>query len=83
MPGALALVRDFADAGKPIVAVCRGPQLLAAADVIAGRKITGWPEIQDELEEAGAIYMNDKAVVDGPFLTSRWPRICPCSWRMP
>ena len=70
---ALTLVRRFATSKKPIAAICHGPQLLAAANVIDGRKIAAWPEVTDEVVVAGATYMDQEAVVDGPFITARWP----------
>ncbi len=70
---ALTLVKNFAATGRPIAAICHGPQLLAAAKVIEGRVIAGWPAIEDEITEAGATYVNDKAVTDGQFITARWP----------
>jgi protease I len=69
----LALVKFFAKSGKLIAAVCHGPQLLAAADVIRGRRIAAWPEVENEVTEAGATYVNEETVCDGPFVTARWP----------
>jgi protease I len=70
---ALKLTKDFAAAGKPIAAICHGPQVLAAAGVIQGKKISAWPEVEDEVTDAGASYVNEPAVVDGQFITGRWP----------
>ncbi len=70
---AIDLVRIFAAAQKPIAAICHGPQLLAAARVIEGRKIAAWPEVRDEVEAAGAAYANEETVIDGQFITARWP----------
>ncbi|MDP9127901.1 MAG: type 1 glutamine amidotransferase [Pseudomonadota bacterium] len=70
---ALALTQAFVAEGKPVAAVCHGPQILAAADVIRGRKIACWPEVENEIREAGASYLNEETVVDGPFVTARWP----------
>lgn len=70
---AVALVQDFAGSGKPIAAICHGPQLLAKADVIKDKAIAGWPEIESEVTEAGASFMNEECVEDGLFITSRWP----------
>ncbi len=70
---ALELTRRFATGQKLIAAICHGPQLLAAADVIDGRKIAAWPEVKDEVVEAGALYIDQDAVIDGPFITARWP----------
>jgi protease I len=70
---ALELVRRFAATGRPIAAICHGPQLLAAAGLIRGAEIAGWPEIQEEIEAAGAVFVNRETAVDGQFITARWP----------
>jgi protease I len=70
---ALMLVKRFVDSGKPVAAICHGPQILAAANVIQGRKIAAWPEVKDEIEKAGGIYVNAEANTDGQFITGRWP----------
>lgn len=74
---ALQLVKTFAGRGKPIAALCHGPQVLAAADLIREKSIAGWPEIQEEIEKAGATYKDEKTVVDGQFITARWPADLP------
>lgn len=74
---ALALVRLYAQGGNPVAAICHGPQVLAAAGLVRDRSVSGWPEIQDELEAAGARYVNEKTVVDGRFITARWPADLP------
>jgi deglycase len=73
----LDIVRHFAETQKPIAAICHGAQLLAAARVIAGRRISAYPACAPEVELAGASYaaidMN-AAVTDGPFVTGpAWP----------
>jgi protease I len=70
---AIELTRQFVTQDKPIAAVCHGPQLLAAADIIEGLKIAAWPEVEEEVREAGASYINQETVVDGRFITARWP----------
>ena len=70
---ALQLVMQFFESGKPIAALCHGPQLLAASGVAQMRRIAAWPEVEGELTDAGIIYVNEAAVVDGPFITARWP----------
>ena len=76
-PKVLALVRDFAAQNKPIAAICHAAQLLAAAGVIKGRKISAYPACRPEVELAGAIYADiaiDAAVTDGNFVTApAWP----------
>jgi protease I len=77
----LELVRNFAQRGMPIAALCHGPQVLAAAGLIREKSIAGWPEIQDEIEKAGGIYRDEKTVVDGQFITARWPADLPSFMR--
>lgn len=73
----LELVRAFARDGKPIAAVCHGAQLLAAAGVISGRRISAYPACRAEVLLAGADYqaiVMDEAVTDGIFVTApAWP----------
>ena len=75
--GVIQIVRDFADAGKPIAAICHGPQILVAAKVIAGRRISCYPAVGPEIALAGATYADvaiDDAVTDGNFVTApAWP----------
>ncbi|NDY43149.1 type 1 glutamine amidotransferase [Dissulfurirhabdus thermomarina] len=73
LPRALDLVRAQAAAGRPLAAICHGPQLLAAAGLLAGRRVTGHPKISRELIAAGARYEDAPVVVDGVFITSRRP----------
>jgi protease I len=76
-PRVLDVVREFAQAGKPIAAVCHGAQVLAAADVIRGRNISCYPACSPEVKLAGADYADiavDAAVTDGQFVTApAWP----------
>jgi protease I len=76
-PKVLSLVRAFAQATKPIAAVCHGPQILTAADVIRGKNISAYPACAPEIRAAGADYAEvpiDRAVVDGNFVTApAWP----------
>lgn len=67
------VTREFVAAGKPITALCHGPQVLAGADVIKGKKIAAWPDCEEELREAGASFVNSPTVIDGQFITGRWP----------
>lgn len=74
---AIEITQSFVEAGKPVAAICHGPQLLAAADVIRGISIAAYPECEKEVVAAGATFVNEKAVVDGPFITGRWPADLP------
>jgi protease I len=76
-PKVIEVVRHFAEAQKPIAAVCHGAQILAAAGVIKGRTISAYPACGPEVRLAGAEYADipvDKAVVDKNFVTApAWP----------
>lgn len=67
------LVLAFDEADKPIAAICHAPWLLAEADIIDGRTVTGWPSIRTDLENAGADVVDEEVVVDGNLITSRKP----------
>ena len=70
---AVAFTKAFVDADKPIFAVCHGPQLLATADAIKGRRLTAWQTIQGDLERMGENVVDEEVVVDGNLVTSRKP----------
>lgn len=73
----LEAVRHFAETGKPIAAVCHGVQLLTAADVVRGRRLTGYPACAPEVRAAGGEWVDtpvDQAVVDAKLVTApAWP----------
>ena len=71
--GAIALIREFHEAGKPIAAICHGPWLLVEADILRGRTATSWPSIRTDLRNAGAKVVDEAAVVDGHIVTARTP----------
>jgi protease I len=70
---AITLIRAFADAGKPIGAICHGPWLLVETDLIRGKRVTGWPSIWTDLKNAGGNVVDESAVTDGNIVTSRKP----------
>lgn len=72
-PGSVSLTRDFMDSGKPVAAICHGPQLLIEADVLRGRTLTSWPSIRRDLLNAGALWVDQPLVRDGNLITSRKP----------
>ena len=76
-PRVLEIVRHFARSGKPIAAICHGPQLLAAAGVLDGRRVSAYPACAPEVELAGATFAAigvDAAVTDGNLVTApAWP----------
>ena len=67
------IVRAFDAGEKPIAAICHAPWLLAEADLIEGRTVTGWPSIRTDLTNAGAAVVDEEVVVDGNLITSRKP----------
>jgi protease I len=70
---AVDFIRQFAAAGKPIAAICHGPQMLIEADLVRGRQVTSWPSLQTDLRNAGAQWHDREVVVDGNVITSRKP----------
>jgi protease I len=77
LPDVLDLVRTFMRTGKTVAAICHGPQVLAAAGVLAERAVTCTASIADELRSAGAHYRDAEVVVDGNLITSRKPADLP------
>jgi len=73
----VATIRAFADAGKPVAAICHGPWLLVEADVVRGRTVTSWPSIRTDLRNAGAKVIDQEVVIDGNIVTSRKPEDIP------
>lgn len=73
----LAIVRHFASANKPIAAVCHGLQLLAAADVLKGKRCTAYPACGPEVTASGGTYVQvpvHEAIADGNLVTApAWP----------
>ncbi len=73
----IELVQHFARAGKPIAAICHGAQILAAAGIIRGRRVSAYPACAAEVKLAGAEYVSlamDQAVTDGMLVTApAWP----------
>jgi protease I len=70
---AVAFVKAFFDAGKPVAAICHAPWVLVEADVVRGRRMTSWPSLQTDLRNAGANWVDEELVVDGNLVTSRKP----------
>ena len=80
-PHVLQLVRDFADAGKCIAAVCHGGWIPISAGVYRDVRVTGSPGIKDDLVNAGAIFEDAEVVVDRNFICSRRPDDLPAFCR--
>jgi protease I len=72
-PEAVAFIRAFFDAGKPVAAICHAPWTLVEADVVRGRTLTSWPSLQTDLRNAGATWVDEEVVVDEGLVTSRKP----------
>jgi len=70
---AVDFVRSFAEANKPIGAICHGPWTLVEAGVVEGREMTSYPSIQTDLKNAGANWVDQEVVVDNGLVTSRSP----------
>ncbi|WP_174286133.1 type 1 glutamine amidotransferase domain-containing protein [Sphingomonas bacterium] len=70
---AIEIIQDFAEDEKIIAAICHAPWLLIEADVVDGRRMTSWPSIRTDLENAGADVVDEAVVVDANFITSRKP----------
>ncbi|HEY0185347.1 MAG TPA: type 1 glutamine amidotransferase domain-containing protein [Rhodopila sp.] len=70
---AVAFVRHFVQANKPIAAICHAPWTLIEADGVRGRRITSWPSLRTDLKNAGATWEDRAVVVDGTLVTSRKP----------
>ena len=73
----IATVEKFNREGKPIAAICHGQQILISSGILKGRNATCYPGIKDDLKNAGALYKNEKVVVDKNLVTSRRPEDLP------
>lgn len=69
----VAFVKEFFETGKPVASICHGPQVLAAAGVLEGKTCTAVGSVQEELEDAGATFVDQELVIDGNLITSRTP----------
>ena len=74
---AIGLVRSFAEAEKPVAAICHAPWLLAEAGLLVGKTVTGWPSIHTDLANAGANVVDREVATDGYLITSRNPEDIP------
>lgn len=70
---AVAFVKAFFDAGKPIAAICHAPWTLVEADVVKGKILTSWASLKTDLENAGAKWVDEECVTDNGLVTSRKP----------
>jgi protease I len=76
-PKAVAFVKAFFDAKKPVGAICHGPWIVIEAGAATGRTMTSWPSLKTDLENAGATWVDAEAVVDQDLVTSRNPKDIP------
>jgi protease I len=74
---AVAFVKQFVDAGKPIAAICHGPWTLIDAGGVKGHRMTSWPSLQADLRNAGAEWVDETCVRSGKLVTSRNPHDLP------
>jgi protease I len=82
MPEAIKFIQAFAEAGKPIAAICHGAGLLIDSGIAAGRTLTSAPSLKVDLTNAGAAWVDEEVVRDGRLVTSRKPSDIPSFSRM-
>jgi deglycase len=70
---AVAFVRGFHEAGKPMAVICHGPWVLIEAGVASEKRLTSWPTLQTDIRNAGGDWVDEEVVVDGNLVTSRKP----------
>ena len=70
---AVEIVEEFMDDDKIVAAICHAPWMLVEADVVDGRRVTSWPSVRTDLENAGADVVDEEVVIDGKLITSRKP----------
>jgi protease I len=71
---AVAFVRNFFDAGKPVAAICHAPWLIVEAGAADGRRMTSYPSIRTDVKNAGGTWVDESVVVDQGLVTSRSPK---------
>ena len=74
---AVAFVKAFFDAKKPVAAICHGPWTLVEAGAVKGRTLTSWPSLKTDIQNAGGKWVDQEAVVDGNLVSSRNPKDIP------
>jgi deglycase len=70
---AVAFIRGFFEQAKPVGVICHGPWTLVEADVLRGRKITSFPSVKTDIENAGGTWVDQEVVVDEGLVSSRKP----------
>jgi len=71
---AVQFAKDFIKSGKPVAAICHGPQLLIETGLLRNRTMTSYPSIQTDIKNAGAKWYDKEVIVDHGLVTSRSPR---------
>jgi protease I len=71
---AVAFAQHFLEQGKPLAAICHGPQLLIETGMINGREMTSYQSVSTDLKNAGAVWVDREVVVDNGLVTSRSPK---------
>ena len=71
---AVAFVKEFLESGKPVAAICHGPQTLIETGLLEGRMMTSYPSIKTDLINAGVDWVDREVVVDNGLVTSRSPK---------
>ena len=74
---AVAFVREFMEADKPVAAICHAPWLLIEADAVRGRTLTSWPSLKTDIRNAGGDWVDKAVQVDQRLVTSRKPEDLP------
>ena len=74
---AVAFVKEFAQSGNLVAAICHGSWTLIEAGVVKGKTMTSWPSVKTDLKNAGATWVDKEVVEDGNFITSRKPEDIP------
>jgi protease I len=72
-PKAVAFVKSFFDAGKPVGAICHGPWTVIESGAAKGHRMTSWPSLKTDIRNAGAEWVDQEVVVDANLVTSRKP----------
>jgi len=80
-PELVAFVREMAESGKVVAAICHGGWMLCSARVVRGKRVTSFYAIRDDLENAGATWVDEPVVRDGNLITSRVPSDLPAFLR--
>jgi protease I len=70
---AVAFIKAFFDAGKPVAVICHGPWTVIEAGAARGRRIASWPSLKTDLRNAGAEWVDEEVVIDNNLVSSRKP----------